>query len=111
MNYSKLYRLSCCRKKPLSKLIPGLYLSSIEASYHRLPAGPIAKTLDCRPYVQGHAHRGDGFLKAQNNLNVISVFVNFFLRGAKAFLGGEGLRYRPQCEWPIRQCPCCNSQC
>ena len=42
----------------------------------------MAKTLD----FIGAAHGGGGFLKAQNNLNKISVLVEFFLEGAKSFL-------------------------
>ena len=67
MKYSKLYRvLHIVQKK--------------KCGPHPFP----------RPVFQVYrsVHREAGFLKAENNFNIISVLVDFFLEGAQAFRGG-----------------------
>ena len=88
MKYSKLYRVvHIVQKKKRSPNPFPACLSSIGASY-RWPSWR-AHSQDFGLYKVGFL-RG-GFLNAENNLSIISVFVDFFLKEARAFLGGGAL--------------------
>ena len=88
MKYSKLYRVvHIVQKKKRSPNPFPACLSSIGASY-RWPSWR-AHSQDFGLYKAAFL-RG-GFLKAENNLSIISVFVDFFLKEARAFLGGGAL--------------------